>query len=168
LEKLVEEGEFREDLYYRLNVIPIHIPPLRTRPEDITYMIDYFVKEFNEKYNLSKYLSLEAENVLLRYKWPGNVRELENLMERLVVTSEENEIKASDLPNNIVYVENNDHAVSVNNIVTLKQAQEQMEEQLIRKAYEINTSSYKIANMLGINQSTAHRKINQYLKKEND
>lgn len=165
LNKLVEEGKFREDLYYRLNVIPIHIPPLRTRPEDITYMIDYFIKEFNEKYNLSTYLSLEAENVLLRYKWPGNIRELENLMERLVVTAEEEEIKVSDLPSNIVYFDNDDYAVSVNNIVTLKQAQEQMEEQLIRKAYEINTSSYKIASMLGINQSTAHRKINQYLKK---
>lgn len=146
-------------------MIPIHIPPLRTRPEDITYMIDYFIKEFNEKYNLSTYLSLEAENVLLRYKWPGNIRELENLMERLVVTAEEEEIKVSDLPSNIVYFDNDDYAVSVNNIVTLKQAQEQMEEQLIRKAYEINTSSYKIASMLGINQSTAHRKINQYLKK---
>src|SRR5699024_6543855 len=88
LEELVEQGMFREDLYYRLNVVPINIPPLRTRPEDITYLIDYFFKQFNEKYGLSAYLSLEAENALHRYKWPGNVRELENLIERLVIMSE--------------------------------------------------------------------------------
>lgn len=167
LNNLVKKGEFREDLYYRLNVIPIHIPPLRTRPEDITYMIDYFTQNFNEKYNLSKKLSLKAENILLHYNWPGNIRELENLIERLVVTSDKDEIKVNDLPDNFIYQDSgSDYAISVNNIVTLKQAEEQMEEQLIRKAYEIDTSSYKIANMLGINQSTAHRKINQYLKKE--
>lgn len=166
LNKLVEEGAFREDLYYRLNVIPLHIPPLRTRPEDITYMIDYFINTFNEKYNLNTHLSLEAENVLLRYNWPGNIRELQNLMERLVVTADDDEIKVSELPSHTVYLDNDYYAINVNNIVTLKQAQEEMEEQLIRKAYEIDTSSYKIASMLGINQSTAHRKINQYLKKD--
>lgn len=166
LSKLVEDGKFREDLYYRLNVIPIHIPPLHTRPEDISHMLDHYVKKFNDKYNLSTYLSLEAENILLRYNWPGNVRELENLIERLVVTAEKNEIMGSDLPSNILYLSKDEYAVSVKNIVTLKQAQEQMEEQLIRKAYEVDTSSYKVANMLGINQSTAHRKINQYLKNE--
>lgn len=168
LGKLVAEGKFREDLYYRLNVIPIHIPPLRKRPEDISYMVDYYIKTFNEKYGLDTHLSLEAENLLLRYEWPGNVRELENLMERLTVTAEKREIKASDLPLDILNANHGDNAILVKNIVPLKQAQEQMEEQLIRKAYEIDSSSYKIASLLGINQSTAHRKINQYLKGHTD
>lgn len=168
LEEQVKEGTFREDLYYRLNVIPIHIPPLRKRPEDIAIMIDTFLQAFNEKYSNFKVLSLEAENILHRYKWPGNVRELENVIERLVVTSEMDEICVDDIPPNIL-AETQEAivAVDVKNIVTLKQAQEQMEEQLIRKAYEIDTSSYKVAKMLGINQSTAHRKIIQYIKGAN-
>lgn len=167
LEEQVKEGTFREDLYYRLNVIPIHIPPLRTRPEDVSMMIDNFLQAFNEKYHTLKELSLEAENTLHRYQWPGNVRELENVMERLVVTTDTNEIVVEDIPVNILNeIRENAVAIEVKNIVTLKQAQEQMEEQLIRKAYEIDTSSYKVAKMLGINQSTAHRKISQYIKND--
>lgn len=168
LEEQVKEGTFREDLYYRLNVIPIHIPPLRTRPEDVVIMIDTFLEEFNNKYGDFKSLSLEAENILHRYNWPGNVRELENVIERLVVTSESEKIEVDDIPQNIIQeTKEAIVAVDVKNIVTLKQAQEEMEAQLIRMAYEIDTSSYKVAKMLGINQSTAHRKIIQYIKGAN-
>lgn len=167
LEEQVKEGTFREDLYYRLNVIPIQIPSLRTRPEDVSVMIDNFLEAFNSKYGVMKGLSLEAENVLHRYQWPGNVRELENVMERIVVTTEAKEINVKDIPENILLeTRGREVAVEVKNIVTLKQAQEQMEEQLIRKAYEIDSSSYKVAKMLGINQSTAHRKISQYIKSD--
>ncbi|MFK2826435.1 sigma 54-interacting transcriptional regulator [Bacillus sp. B190/17] len=166
LKALVDAGKFRDDLYYRLNVVPIHIPPLRERPEDVSHMIDYFLNKMNKKYNLNTYLSLEVENTLTHHHWPGNVRELENLIERLVVTAEENEITMSDLPENIYYKETSDYIVQVNDICSLKQAQDQMEEQLIRKAYSLHTSSYKIADLLGINQSTAIRKIKKYIKKE--
>src|SRR5699024_9888391 len=167
LNKLIKAGEFREDLYYRLNVIPIHIPPLRKRQEDITYMLNLFIDEYNKKYNAAKYLSLVAENLLARYSWPGNVRELENLVERMVITSNQDEIKASDLPDDIVMLNDSQNSISVHNVITLKQAQQEMEKQLVQKAYEINSNSYKVAKMLGVNQSTAHRKINQYLKDGN-
>lgn len=164
LKKMVEEGTFRQDLFYRLNVVPIHIPALRTRPEDISYLIDYFLKKYNEKYGLANYFSLEAENALIHYDWPGNVRELENMIERLVVTAEQEEITMEDL---VEYMnpgeEGHKYFVTVHDVCSLKQAQEEMEEQLVRRAYEMNKSSYKVAEMLGINQSTAIRKIQKYI-----
>jgi Nif-specific regulatory protein len=98
LEKLVSEGKFREDLYYRLNVIPIFLPPLRERGEDIPILIDYFLKKFNKENNRSVVLDKSALQVLLNYDWPGNVRELENTIERLVIMSPSDKITAADLP----------------------------------------------------------------------
>ncbi|MFM1652030.1 sigma 54-interacting transcriptional regulator [Brevibacillus sp. B_LB10_24] len=166
LEKMVAAGEFREDLYYRLNVIPIHIPPLKARPEDVSYLIDYFIKKFCEKYKLPKQLALEAENALIRYPWPGNVRELENMIERLVVTTEGTLITLQDLPDSLVKKSERaaDSIILVQGICPLKQAQEEMEEQLVRKAYQQYKSSYKVAEVLGINQSTAIRKVHKYMK----
>ena len=168
LEKMVEEGAFREDLFYRLNVIPIHIPPLRTRQEDISHLIDYFLTKFNNKYNSSTMLSLEVENALFKYDWPGNVRELENLMERLVVMSDNYEVQLMDLPPKISNSAKDDskYFVHLFEICTLKQAQEEVEEQLIKKAYQLYKSSYKVGEVLGINQSTAFRKIQKYMKTE--
>ncbi|PMP87352.1 MAG: sigma-54-dependent Fis family transcriptional regulator, partial [Desulfurella sp.] len=97
LYKLVNDGKFREDLYYRLNVIPIKIPPLIERKEDIPILIDYFLKIFNEKYNKSVQLSKEVLIELINYNWPGNVRELENIIERLVVMNDHT-IYIKDLP----------------------------------------------------------------------
>lgn len=166
LEKMVEEGTFREDLYYRLNVIPIYIPPLKTRQEDIAYLLDYFLEQFNKKYGSSTYLSLEAENLLVNYDWPGNVRELENLMERLVVIADKDEIQLIDLPSKIINFrkDHSQYLVQINDICTLKQAQEELEEQLIIRAYKKYQSSYKVGEALGINQSTAFRKIQKYIK----
>lgn len=166
LKELVNSGQFREDLFYRLNVVPIHIPPLRDRPEDVSHMIDYFMGKMNEKYNLSTFLSLEVENALTHHEWPGNVRELENVVERLVVTSENNEITMSDLPENFFTKEKDIGFLSIREIAPLKEAKEELEKQLIKKAYKLDKSSYKVANLLGINQSTAIRKINKYIGKE--
>ncbi len=85
---MVEEGTFRRDLYYRLKVIPITIPPLRERKEDIVPLVNFFLKELNEYYNYDKVISSKAMKLLINYDWPGNVRELQNEVERLVVTSE--------------------------------------------------------------------------------
>ncbi|MGA5688784.1 sigma-54 interaction domain-containing protein [Cytobacillus pseudoceanisediminis] len=166
LEKMVEEGTFREDLFYRLNVIPIYIPPLKTRKEDISYLMDHFLEISNKKYGTSAYLTLEAENKLINYSWPGNVRELENLMERLVVIADKDEIQLTDLPHKIVNssIGQQQYAVQINEICSLKQAQEELEEQLIINAYKKYHSSYKIGKALGINQSTAYRKIQKYIK----
>jgi DNA-binding NtrC family response regulator len=99
LEDMVRRGRFREDLYYRLNVIPIRVPPLRERVADIPLLVQHFLHEFSRKKKKpSKRLHPQAMDLLLHYPWPGNIRELENLMERLVILSEGEEIQASELP----------------------------------------------------------------------
>jgi transcriptional regulator with GAF, ATPase, and Fis domain len=99
LEEMVRRNRFREDLYYRLNVIPIRVPPLRDRVGDIPLLVQHFLHEFSRKKKITtKRLSQGAMNLLLRYPWPGNVRELENLMERLVILSEGDVVEASELP----------------------------------------------------------------------
>jgi transcriptional regulator with PAS, ATPase and Fis domain len=99
LEKLVAEGQFREDLYYRLSVIPVAIPPLRERKEDIPVLIDTFIQVFNRnrKFRL-KGFGADAISALLAYRWPGNVRELENLVQRMVVLHGAGTIRMGDLP----------------------------------------------------------------------
>ncbi len=101
LQTLVREGKFREDLYYRLNVVPIHIPPLRERREDIPLLLEHFLEHFNSKYRRKVRIAPEAVQVLMEYEWPGNVRELENTVERLVVMHE-GIIKDVDLPPHIL------------------------------------------------------------------
>ncbi len=99
LEKLTQEGKFREDLFYRLNVIPLHLPPLRSRPEDIPLLVDHFIHEFAKKRKRNPFVfSREAMHCLLSYQWPGNVRELENLIERLTILVRNDTIQVSDLP----------------------------------------------------------------------
>ncbi len=98
LEKLVEQGKFRLDLYYRLNVVPIYLPPLRERKEDIPLLVDHFLAQFNQENNKNVKLTPEALSRLMAYDWPGNVRELENLIERVVIMSEEEWAKAEMIP----------------------------------------------------------------------
>ena len=98
LEKLVETGAFRQDLYYRLNVFPIHIPSLRERKDDIPPLIALFLAKFNKKYQQHKTLHQEAVEALINYNWPGNIRELENRIERLVVLCPDEHIESRHLP----------------------------------------------------------------------
>ena len=86
LREAVKEGKFRADLFYRLNVVPLTIPPLRNRKEDIPGLVKHFIAKFNQKYKTNKELDEDAWPVLIDYDWPGNVRELENLIERIIVT----------------------------------------------------------------------------------
>ncbi len=101
LHALVKQGRFREDLYYRLNVVPIHIPPLRERKEDIPLLIEHFLKIYNSKYNKKVKLSPDVIDPLITYDWPGNIRELENTIERLVVMHD-GVIRTTDLPPHIL------------------------------------------------------------------
>jgi len=95
----VKEGRFREDLYYRLNVIPAHLPPLRERREDIPVLIDYFIEKFNRKLDRSvKRVDEPVMSLLVRYRWPGNIRELENLVERMILMAGGDTIALDDLP----------------------------------------------------------------------
>ena len=101
LEHYVSQGKFREDLYYRLNVIPVFLPPLRERSEDITTLIEYFLAKFNSEHNRSVHPDKNALQILLNYDWPGNVRELENTIERLVIMSTSDIFAPSDLPDSL-------------------------------------------------------------------
>lgn len=114
LEELVENGEFREDLYYRLNVIPIWLPPLRERREDIPVLSEYFLNKIAEELGCEpKKLSGEAMDALIHYSWPGNIRELENVMERINILADGREVQKEDLPH---YISENYHT-SVNDEV---------------------------------------------------
>lgn len=94
----VQSGNFREDLYYRLNVFPIVVPPLRERREDILPLVDYFMDKFNKKLGLAAGIDTETKEMLLRYEWPGNIRELENLIERMILLAQNNLITVAELP----------------------------------------------------------------------
>jgi PAS domain S-box-containing protein len=163
LKKLLSEGMFREDLYFRLNVIPIHIPPLRHRTEDIPKLLDSALTKFNDKYGLSKQIDFEVRHKLLAYHWPGNIRELENLMERLVLTSKRTVIALNDLPENL-NTEKPKLAISVHRIIPLKDAVEYVEAELLRRTYLEYGSTYQMAEILRVNQSTIVRKIGKYEK----
>jgi two-component system response regulator AtoC len=131
------KGTFREDLFYRLNVIQIGIPPLRERREDIPLLVNYFIKRYNEKHNLKvKNISSAALNLLLEYDWRGNVRELENAIERAVILSEGNRIEVSALPLGIKKSENGEEKIVESDEYSIKKMHRIMEEQLIRKALD--------------------------------
>lgn len=96
LKKLVARGKFRQDLYYRISVVSINIPPLRERREDIVQLVKHFIGQFNVKYGLNKRISAKAQKLFLNYDWPGNVRELENMVECLIAVTEDDLITESD------------------------------------------------------------------------
>jgi len=164
IEQMVEEGSFRRDLYYRLNVVPIYVPPLRERREDIPALVHHFLQRFSHRYARSRQVTPEAMELLFNYSWPGNVRELENIIERVVVTSDSSQITVADLPAELQHGDRKTKKVVVNGIIPLKVATEAVEEQLIRRAMERYKSTYKAARALGINQSTVVRKVQKYLK----
>ncbi len=165
LEEQVALGNFREDLYYRLNVIPISIPALRNRKEDIPLLSKYFFKRFCAAYNKEMQISNSAISALERYPWPGNIRQLENTIERLVLTTPKPTITANDLPK--MFLENGGSAsVNVNKITRLDTAVEELEKELIKMAVEEYGTTVKAAEALGVNQSTVSRKMAQYHLKD--
>lgn len=158
LETMVSLGTFREDLYYRLNVIPIMIPPLRSRKEDIIPLIMYFMERFNQKYRINKRLSSEALDKLLNYNWPGNIRELENILERIMVMSDADEIKTRHLPLNLQDKEQ----WKLDNKLPLKAALAELEQKIIRQALQEHGTIRKTAAFLKINHAALIRKIKKY------
>ena len=163
LHQMVKDGLFRSDLFYRLNVFPITILPLRDRPEDIPALASSFLVKFNKKYNKSKFFTPSSIIALEHYPWPGNARELENTIERLVIISNEPAITADDV-NYIMNAGFSGVAANVNSFgyVDLKTAVENLEKEMIQAAYSEFKSSYKVAEVLGTSQSTIARKMKQY------
>jgi transcriptional regulator with PAS, ATPase and Fis domain len=164
LTTMIENKSFREDLFYRLNVIDIHLPPLRERREDIIPLTYNFLNKFNQKYNENKVISEECLNILTHYSWPGNVRQLENLIERLVIISN-SIIQVSDLPDMIT--ENIDQDAYPSRTATLEKALDETKRIMIRRSYQIHKSSRKVASDLGISQTKAARLIKQYCSELN-
>jgi transcriptional regulator with PAS, ATPase and Fis domain len=163
--EMVEKKLFREDLYYRLNVIDIKVPPLRERTGDIVLLTYYFLNKFNRKYGVERLISQECLDLISGYSWPGNVRQLENVMERLVVTAE-SMIDAKDLPD-IVY-QNAKQNVTASAPSSLDAAIEQVERTLIVRSYHKNGSSRKVAQDLNISQTRASKLIRKYCQNMTD
>ncbi len=161
LEELVEKKKFREDLYYRLNVIPIHIPPLRERKDDILLLTNKFLSEYNEKYNKQLYLDNKAIDILKKSNWLGNVRELKNAIEMLVILCNGDNVDIEILKSRVSYKEDIEEQLQ-DNTLNFKNIMERVEKNIIKEALEKYGSTYKAAENLGINQSSVYRKAKYY------
>lgn len=154
LEKLVREKKFREDLYYRINVIKLYIPPLRERKEDIPPLVYKLEEELNEKYKMNKRFSTEMISWISNQEWPGNIRELRNYVERMLITSNDDVIDCELAGAEKRRLEED---------MTLDEYMEMIEADFIVRMYEKYPSSVKLAKKLGISQSKASRKIRKYV-----
>jgi PAS domain S-box-containing protein len=164
LEKMVEEGKFRLDLYYRLKVIPIHVPCLKERKECILPLILHYIEWYGKKHATRKRLSRAACDTLLNYPFPGNVRELMNLCERLVVMSETEVVSLQDLPADVARADPTEIAVPAvwPESISLTQVVESTERALLAHALKVHGSQLDIAAALGVSQPTVARKLKKY------
>jgi transcriptional regulator with PAS, ATPase and Fis domain len=160
LEEAVKQGAFREDLYYRLNVVPIRLPPLRERGDDIPLLVDRFLSEFATQHHREpKEVSREAMRLLRLYAWPGNIRQLRNLMERLVITVKDPAIRPEHLPEEIQASKEDARTM----IVTLGSSLEQIEREAIQRTLaEVTNHREKAAKLLGISLRALQYKIKEY------
>lgn len=159
---LINQEKFREDLYYRINVISIHIPPLRERPEDVFPLATHFLERFGEKYEVKHILNNTAMSYLEQYSWPGNARELANVIERLVITEEEYVITENNLPTHI-YNRKNIPEYDIKDR-TLKSILEEVEKDVLIRSYREHGTTMAVAKALGISQPSASVKLSKYLK----
>ncbi|MEJ2048467.1 MAG: sigma-54 dependent transcriptional regulator [Calditrichota bacterium] len=170
LEKAMEGGKFREDLYYRLNVIPIFIPPLRERPEDVGPLIDHIIKVYAEKNKRSvRGIVPEARDLLMSYHWPGNVRELENALENAIVMTEGEYIQVTDLPNYLQTKLSYSHESSLVKVIkeqkdlSFRDRLDVCEREIIRQALiEANGNKTHAAKKLGFSLRTLRNKVQKY------
>jgi PAS domain S-box-containing protein len=163
LQQMVSDGLFRADLFYRLNVVPINIPALRDRREDILPLSLMFLKRFNTKYNVSQTFGHELMSFLETYDWPGNVRELQNIVERMVVTADTNVLTPEHLPQFIKDSASNGLPYSgLPKTMNLKTARETLESKLIVRALSKTGNTRKAGKLLGIDHSNVIRKAQRY------
>jgi len=162
LPTLVRTAQFREDLFYRLNVVPIHIPPLRERKEDIYVLAIHFLMELCNRYNVTKQFAPDALEVLTEYSWPGNVREVQNIVERLVALYSQRIITKEQVLNEII-VRTPVIAEHISMQNGLQYAVDQYEKQLLEKAFQQNNFRIeKTAKALGTHRTTVLRKLRKY------
>jgi transcriptional regulator with PAS, ATPase and Fis domain len=163
IKEMVNNGSFRDDLYYRLNVVAIEIPPLRERKEDIPLLVLSFLKKINKKYQFERRFSSTVVEHFMNYSWPGNIRELENVIEQMLVMTEDEEINIGHLPAAMI---NRSLSVAGHTMVgsnmSLDKAVENLEIQMLQHAMKIHGSTRKAASALKISQSALMRKIKKY------
>ena len=163
LSQLVASGDFREDLFYLIDVFEVKVPPIRERVMDIMPLIRYLAERYNKRYGLHRQITEGALDVLVKYDWPGNLREMDNTIERMIVMAPEDIIDVYHLPDNIRF-----QVVADDNVKkeqsSLDEAVEEVESAIIRRTYEKYKSSYEVARVLKISQSKASRLIRKYCK----
>lgn len=166
LEEMVAQKTFRKDLYYRLNVVPIKIPPLQERKEDIKPLIEQCLSQFNKKYNLNIQIEPKALRCLLNYSWPGNVRELENAVEYSIVTANSYSIAKEDLPENLVKsFEADDYEYLPADKLSYKEAINLVEKKLLLETMRKTKSTEEMAQLLKLDRSTVIRKLQKHKMK---
>jgi len=168
LEEEIKNGTFRDDLYYRLNVVPFRVPPLRERKEDVPPLVEYFLERFCRKEGRErKQLIPEAVELLQQYDWPGNVRELKNIMERLVIMTPGRTISTDQLPD---YLRGDTHRVDAGTridgmmgLTSLREAREEFEREFIlQKLEDFGWNISRTAESIELERSNLHRKIKSY------
>ena len=164
LQVMVKEGAFREDLYYRLNIIPIHLPHLRERKEDIPDLVHHFLKKKCEEMNIPiKHITPKAMDMLCNYSWPGNVRELENIIERAIVLCDAEEIGLNDIPLDLDGETLDDRLKIPKGDIPLTEMLESLEKQLLERAFEqAKGVKTRMAQVLGIKTSALYYKLEKY------
>lgn len=157
LKKMIANGSFREDLYYRINGVEVRVPPLRERKEDIIVLAEYFLEKYSKKSGKIKLKNLgnNLKKSLVNYSWPGNVRELENLIEREVIFCGENDCEINHIAQNIIEKDTIDLKLPVLNL-------EKLEDLAIRQAIASTDSISEAATLLGISRATMYRKMSKY------
>lgn len=168
LEKMIEDGEFREDLFYRLNVMPIFLPPLRDRREDLEGLVDFFIAKFNRKLNRAMQgISLDALDILKKYRWPGNIRELENVIERAFIVETSDQIVLQSLPESIILDTRSRANISISGRYSgpldFDSFKEAAEKEFIESALHLNDGKInKTVAHANIPKNTLLRKIKKY------
>lgn len=154
----VEKGNFREDLYYRLNIVPVTVSPLRSRKEDIRAIGEFFFEQYNRLYNQNKYICEEAWKDMEKYKWPGNVRELQNMIERLSIVTDNDRIERGDIIDLFMDIDiESQFRSSIK--MTLKEELDAYEKKIIEARMNSCKTTKEVAETLGIDKSTLTRKI---------
>lgn len=162
LRKMVEEGNFREDLFYRLNVFPVYIPPLRQRKADIIPLASFFLDKYNEKFQMNKSFMPKALACLVDYSWPGNIREMENTIQRVMINSRSDTITEVDITANLTYdhqYRNHVHGTKSNSIRTTL---EETEYHILKEAKERCKSTREMAKFLNMSHATLIRRLKKY------
>ncbi len=157
IEEMIKKGEFREDLYYRLSVITMELPPLRERDHDSILFLNHFLDHYNEKYGKNLVFSNEALNKIISYDWPGNIRELKNCIEHCVILCNDKEIALNHLPRKLQLIDSSTMGTTLEDVVN------KAEERALKEAYKtFNGDADSISKKLNISKRTVYRKLNKY------